>query len=204
MIGISDKQGEMLAFIKEFVAKNGYPPTREEIRTGLNISTKSLVNYHLEALESAALLTRIPNTPRGLKLLTAENGNGATPSQLPNGDSVFEPPPINQEEVIELTYGMVTNNSNLYALKVENNNLQDNSVSDGDIIILQRQPYIQNGEMVVVRLSGQNKTTIQQYHRENGHVRLEATGPNTTPLIVAPDAVEIQGKVVAIIRQVDD
>ena len=68
MIGISDKQGEMLAFIEDFVNQHGYPPTREEIRVGLNISTKSLVNYHLEALEEAALITRIPNTPRGLKL----------------------------------------------------------------------------------------------------------------------------------------
>ena len=68
MIGISNKQGEMLAFIETFVTRHGYPPTREEIKTGLNISTKSLVNYHLEALENAALLTRIPNKSRGLKL----------------------------------------------------------------------------------------------------------------------------------------
>ena len=54
---ISEKQREMLAFIEDFVEENGYPPTYEEIRTGLNISTKSLVNYHLEVLENAALLT---------------------------------------------------------------------------------------------------------------------------------------------------
>ncbi|MBI1877671.1 MAG: hypothetical protein HYR94_05480 [Chloroflexi bacterium] len=56
---ISDKQKQMLAFIENFVGENGYPPTHEEIRAGLKISTKSLVNYHLEALEGAALLPTI-------------------------------------------------------------------------------------------------------------------------------------------------
>ncbi len=59
---ISKKQRKMLAFIEDFVEGNGYPPTHEEIRTGLKISSKSLVNYHLEALASAALINRSPNT----------------------------------------------------------------------------------------------------------------------------------------------
>jgi hypothetical protein len=67
---VSDKQKEMLAFIENFVDRNGFPPTHEEIRVGLNISTKSLVNYHLEALEDAALLSRTPNTPRGIRLVS--------------------------------------------------------------------------------------------------------------------------------------
>jgi repressor LexA len=73
MTGISEKQEEMLAFIQNFVGQNGYPPTYEEIRTGLGISTKSLVNYHLEALEAAQLLTRAPNSPRSIRL----NGHAA-------------------------------------------------------------------------------------------------------------------------------
>ena len=53
---VSDKQRQMLAFIEKFVEDNGYPPTHEEIRVGLDISSKSLVNYHLDALQGAALL----------------------------------------------------------------------------------------------------------------------------------------------------
>lgn len=202
MIGISDKQGEMLAFIESFVAKHGYPPTREEIRTGLKISTKSLVNYHLEALENAALLKRIPNTPRGLQL-TGENGfKKSIPSQLVDLPTP-EIPVLEQDDVIELTYGAVTNNSNLYALKIEKNSVTDEQVSEGDIVILQRQSRVQNGEMVVLRLLKSGKTALKKYYRENGHVRLEAASPKAKPLIVAPNAVEIHGKVVAIIRQVD-
>ena len=192
MIGISDKQGEMLAFIENFVAQHGFPPTREEIRIGLNISTKSLVNYHLEALENAALLTRIPNTPRGLRL-TGEN----------NIDSATEFPILDHEQVVELTYDMVTNNRNLYALKIEGDTMTNAQVDEGDIVILQRQSCAKNGEMVAVRLLEQNETMLKQYYRENGHVRLQPATSSIDSMIVAPEAVEIQGKVVAIIRQVD-
>jgi repressor LexA len=201
MIAISEKQGEMLAFIEDFVVQNGYPPTREEIRTGLNISTKSLVNYHLEALEDASLLTRVPNTPRGLRLACQRE------KRKPSNDLISETtadfPSLDHSQILELTYGMVTNDSNMYALKIENNTMLDAQVSDGDVVILQHQLHTQNGETVVVKLLKHNKTAIKQYYRENGHVRLQSTNPTLKPIIVTPEAVEIQGKVVAIIRQVD-
>jgi len=198
MIGISDKQGEMLAFIENFVTQHGFPPTREEIKTGLSISTKSLVNYHLEALENAALLTRIPNTPRGLRL-NGEN-NHEDKAIL---DPATEFPILDHNQVVELTYNMVTNNRNLYALKIEGDMMSDAQVDEGDIVILQRQSCAKNGEMVAVRLLEQNETILKQYYRENGHVRLQPADSQLDSMIVAPEAVQIQGKVVAIIRQVD-
>jgi repressor LexA len=200
MIGISNKQGEMLAFIETFVTKHGYPPTREEIKTGLNISTKSLVNYHLEALESAALLTRIPNTPRGLKL---NCGNGRTlpkrSNQVIDGDATV----LDHKDVLELTFGMVTNNRNLYAQKAENDTIVDTQTDKGDVVILQRQTFAKNGEMVAIKLVEQDTTKLKRYFRENGHVRLEPVNTATEALIVKPNTVEIQGKVVAVIKQVD-
>ncbi len=202
MIGISDKQGEMLAFIEKFVTENGYPPTREEIRTGLNISTKSLVNYHLEALENAALLTRVPNTPRGLRL-AEENGGPSSPSAQASNNLSGDFAALDHDEVIELTYNMVTNTSNLYALKVEGEAMIDAQVNNGDIVILQRQTHAQNGEMVAVRLLEFGETTLKRYYRENGHVRLQPADINLEPVIASPEAVEVQGKVVAVIRHVD-
>ena len=201
MIGISDKQGEMLAFIEDFVSQHGYPPTREEIRVGLNISTKSLVNYHLEALEEAALITRIPNTPRGLKLsyemAGARNGSGRT-----NHDAILDFPKLNQDDVLELTYGAVTSESNnLYAIKVDGQNISDSEVSEGDIVILQRQAQASNGELVAVRLLRRDEVILKQYFRENGHVRLESVETDLDTVIVSPNGIEVEGKVVAIIRQ---
>lgn len=199
---ISDKQREILAFIEEFVDDKGYPPTYEEIRTGLNISTKSLVNYHLEALENAALLSRSPNTPRGIRLAN-ENDTIRVPlvhEMAANPSITFTE--LDSRAVIELTYDIVPNGQNLYAFKAQGDSLLEALINEGDIVIMQPQTQAKNGEMVAVRLIQQGQTTVRRYYRENGHVRLESDHPGLDPLIVKPDQVDIQGKVVAVIRQV--
>jgi repressor LexA len=148
-------------------------------------------------LEAAALIARIPNTPRGLKLLyKADTDRGMT-------KVVADFPQLDQDDVLELTYGMVTNDSNLYAIKVDRDQIISAEVDDGDIIILQRQAHALNGELVAVRLLKQDEITLKQYYRENGHVRLESVETDLETLIVAPDGVKVEGKVVAIIRQLD-
>lgn len=196
MIHLSDKQEAMLAFIEEFVDENGYPPTYEEIKQGLNISTKSLVDYHLDVLENAAYITRVPNTPRGIRL--KNEGVGV----MRAGNASL--PALSAEEIVELTYDIVTNDNNLYALRVQEGAANhDAFVQAGDIVILQRQPRVDNGDMAAVRLLKEGQTTIKRYYRENGHVRLQAVKENKDPLILKPEAVEIQGKVLAVIRQAD-
>lgn len=198
MINLSDKQEAMLAFIEEFVDENGYPPTYEEIRQGLNISTKSLVNYHLEALESAAVLQRVPNTPRGIRLRSEEFG----PSRPAHREGSTLPP-LNSDEIVELTYDIVTNDNNLYALRVEEAFPDDDFVRAGDIVILQRQPRVNNGEMVAIRLPQAGQTAFRRYYRENGHIKLKPARESLDSMILKPDAVEVQGKVLAVIRQAD-
>jgi repressor LexA len=196
---ISDKQREMLAFIENFAAENGYPPTYEEIRTGLKISSKSLVNHHLDALENAALLRRSPNTPRGIKLRPDT-------VQVPVLGQIAAGPPTDfaapaDPETIELTGDIVPRRDDLYALKVQGNSMIDALVNDGDIVIMQHQLEAENGDMVAVRLLEQNETTLKRFYRENDHVRLQPANPMMAPLFVHPEAVAIQGKVVAVIRQ---
>jgi repressor LexA len=200
MMKISDKQVEMLAFIENFMMQNGYPPTYEEIRTGLDISTKSLVDYHLAVLESANLLTRVPNTPRGIRL----NSEGSHQNGWSNGKNTARLGDLDDKDIIELTFDFVTNESKLYALKVDDETMLDGFVNAGDIVILQHQDCPQNGDLVAVRLAESNQPRFKRYYRENGHVRLlTANNGMPEPIVVAADALEIQGKVVAVIRQVE-
>jgi repressor LexA len=204
MINISDKQEEMLAFIESFVTQNGYPPTREEIRTNLNISTKSLVNYHLEALENADFLRRIPNTPRGIQLIRE---NGIRIDQTVRNSTYqlkLRELEYNDGDILELTYGAVTNGNNLFALKVEGDIIQDETVGQGDILILQNQKQAQDGDLVVVRNLKDGALRLRRYYCENGRVRLESLKAGDEPLLLNAGAVEIQGKVVAIIRQLEN
>lgn len=200
MIQISDKQEEMLAFIENFMRQNGYPPTYEEIRTGLDISTKSLVDYHLEALENAAFIKRIRNKSRGIRLI---NGNGIQ-KQPVHKNSWPSLTRLDEGEILELTYGIVTNGNKLYALKAEGNALADARVRDGDIVILQSQNHAKDGDLVAIRLRKSNRVMLKHYYRENDYVRLQPVKANLKPIIVNAKSVQIEGKVVAVIRQMNE
>lgn len=202
---ISHKQKKMLAFIEDFVGENRYPPTLEEIRTGLNISSKSLVNYHLTALESAALLSRSPNKSRGIRL-AAENDPIRVPFLTPETEAVAEKTDeIDVETAIALTSDIVPCRHDLYALHVPDDSMIDALVNQGDVVILQGQTHAENGDMVAVRLAGQPATLLKRYYRDakSDHVRLESARPDLTPIIVPPEMVKIQGKVVTVIRQIE-
>jgi repressor LexA len=197
---LSDRQRRILAFIEAFAAENGYPPTYEEIRVALGISTKSLVNHHLDALEGAGCLTRVPNTPRGIRLLQSRTFRvprlGKIAAGLPI--SVGDPDP---DDYIELTRDIVAEQEGLYALQVSGNSMIDALVNDGDIVILKHQNEARNGEMVAVWLRDRDETTLKRFYRENGHVRLQPANPSMAALIVHPSVVQVQGRVVAVIRQ---
>ncbi|MFN8453551.1 MAG: transcriptional repressor LexA [Anaerolineae bacterium] len=198
---VSEKQREMLAFIEGYVEQHGFPPTHEEIRVGLNISTKSLVNYHLEALQEAALLSRSPNTPRGIRL---RHDAQTVRVPLMNNLQVASKSayPKNTQEFIELTYDIVPQAQNLYALRVQGDAMLDALVNDGDVVVIQRQVQVKNGDLAAIQLLPQNQTILKRYFCENGRVRLQPVNPKLKPLIVKPEAVRVDGKVMAIIRQV--
>jgi repressor LexA len=197
---LSERQQKIFTFIESFVEENGYPPTYEEIRVALGISTKSLVYHHMDALEGAGYLARMPNTPRGIRLLQSKTFRvpklGIIAAGLPI--SVGDPDP---DDYIELTRDIVAEQDGLYALHVSGNSMIDALVNDGDIVILKHQSDARNGEMVAVWLQDQEETTLKRFYRENGHVRLQPANPTMPPIIVHPSAVQVQGRVVAVIRQ---
>lgn len=199
MKNISDKQAEMLAFIEQFVAERGYPPTYEEIKTGLNISSKSLVKYHLQALENAQLLTRAPNTPRGIQVKTSELAHQLALVDPGAANSDSSMPLLSPADVLELTVNCVPDDSNLFALG--GNIFADEFVNRSDIIILRGQNQAKNGDLVAIRLPKKNQTSLKRYFRENGHVRLQSMSAAGVDVLVKPTDVEIRGKVVAVIRQ---
>jgi repressor LexA len=197
---LSDQQWSMFEFIEGFIEKRGYPPTYEEIREGLGMSTKSLVNHHLSALERAGYLTRMPNSPRSICLAKSRTFRVPKLGYIAAGSpiSFADPDP---DDYLELTRDIVNEQEGLYALQVKGNSMIDALVNDGDIVILKHQSQAHNGEMVAVRLRDRDETTLKRFYRENGHVRLQPANPTMSPLIVHPSVVEIQGRVVAVIRQ---
>ena len=201
MEGLTKRQNEIHSFIDGFVTANGYPPTHEEIRLGLEMSTKSLVNHHLRALESKGLIERQPDTPRGIKLL-----HGLSSFRVPlKGHIAASAEPISfsedDYEEIELTPDIVRRQNGLYALRVKGDSMIDALINDGDIVVMRHQSVAEVGEMVAVRLKDRDETTLKKFYPEGKQVRLQPANPRVKPIFVSRANLEIQGKVMAVIRQ---
>jgi repressor LexA len=202
MKSLSQRQNEIHGFIMAFIGENGYPPTHEEIRQGLEMSTKSLVNHHLRALEKKGFIEREPDTPRAIKLL-----DGLRSFKVPLlGQIAASAEPISfsddHHEEIELTPDIVQQQEGLYALRVNGDSMIDALINDQDIVVMRHQAVAEVGEMVAVRLKDRDETTLKRFYPEGEQVRLQPANPTVSPIFVHPANVEIQGKVMAVIRQV--
>jgi repressor LexA len=209
---LSPRQQAILEFIRAFTDEHGYPPTIREIGKHCNISSTSVVNYNLNKLEQEGLLLRDREVSRGLRLtqeLTTIIGDlirvplvgrivAGEPVPVPGGDSA----PFGADEVIELTRDIVEEHTDLFALQVKGDSMVDAMINDGDIVIMRPHHDVRNGDLVAVWLSDREETTLKRFYREGSRVRLQPANPTMKPIYIEdPSVVEIQGRVVAVVRQ---
>ncbi len=211
---LSERQQRILEFLGEYIEENGYPPSIREIGAASGISSTSVVSYNLRRLEEGGYIRRDREVSRGLRL-TATTRAQMTPEavvRLPllgrivAGEPIPIPAsdfPLMGDETIELTRDILGDPEGLYALQVEGNSMIDALVHDGDIIVMRHQQQAENGEMVAVWLKDREEVTLKRfYQEEGGRVRLQPANPTMTPIYVDdPRLVEVQGKVVMVIRQ---
>ena len=209
---LSERQKKILDFLEAFVRENNYPPTIREIGEAVGISSTSVVNYNLNILEKEGYLTRDKIVSRGLKLgnrSAADRakddivhipllGRTAAGEPIPIPDSDF--PPFGYE-TIELTRGIIGREEGIYALQVRGNSMIDALIKDGDIVLMEYVSNAENGDMVAAWLKAEKEVTLKRLFRENNRIRLEPANTQMRPIYTAPDNVEIQGKVITVIRQ---
>jgi len=200
----SDRQLAILDFIEAFISNNRYPPTYEEIRQGLGLSTKSLVNHHLLALEEAGLIERDRSTSRGLRVTSLITHRVPVVGSIVAGMPVtsFAESVDSATEALMLTSDIVPPQEGLFALRVRGDSMIDAMVSDGDLVIMTPQSFARDGDMVAVRLIDRDETTLKHFYRERDRIRLQPANPSISPIFAHPHNVEVQGKVVAVIRRV--
>jgi repressor LexA len=197
------RQKCVLQFIKRFIADYDYPPTCADIRAGLDLNSTSMVHRDLGALEAAGFIQRTPGVPRGLRIAETDESIFSVPllGTIAAGEPIIFGDPM--YEALTLTRDIVPQQADLYALRVSGDSMIDALVNDGDIVVLKHQREARNGDMVAVRMLDRDETTLKRFFRENGHVRLQPANPTLEPIFVHPSQVEVQGKVVAIVRQLD-
>jgi repressor LexA len=212
---LSERQRGMIDFIRRFTQDKGYPPTIRQIGEAVGISSTSVVNYNLNKLEKDGHLTRDLKVSRGVRLVEAP---GSKPARL--GDLVTVPlagfifasqpvlvgdtPQTASDEAIEITRDLVKDSADLFALRVKGDSMIDAMVNDGDIVVMKKVDRARNGEMVAVWLNDRNETTLKHFYLENGHVRLQPANPTMQPIVIDdPSTVQVQGKVVLVVRQLN-
>jgi len=227
---LKERHKMVLEVIQKYRDKHGYAPSYREICAQTDITSTSMVNYYLEQLEEMGYIERSENISRSIKISEVAQekvdrllGNvkqavqdvsrsltipivgrivASEPIPIPETDfSLFD-----AESNIDIPESLIPFNiqkENLFALEVDGDSMIDAMVNDGDVIIMKPVQEAKNGEMVAVRFKDRNETTLKHFYREGDRVRLQPANPTMDPIYVdSSTEIEVQGKVVLVIRQI--
>lgn len=200
---ITDKQREILEYIKEMILKKGYPPAVREICEAVHLKSTSSVHSHLESLEKNGYIRRDPTKPRTIEIL--DDDFALTRRELVNVPvigTVAAGVPILAEQNIEDYLPIpaeILPNKEVFMLKVKGNSMIEAGIYNGDKVIVAKQPNAENGDKVVALVD--DSATVKTFYKENGHFRLQPENSLMDPIIL--DQVEILGKVIGLFRMMN-
>ena len=229
--GINERHQKILEYLSRRQNKQRYPPSIREIGEATGISSTSVVTYYLKQLEEMNLIERDHNVSRGVRL-NVDNPDlvARTKSAVRNFASgiddllkvpivgrIFASVPIpvpasdfdyfDAETNIQIARSLLSakeKTSELFALEVSGDSMIDAMVSNGDIVIMKKAQTALNGEMVAVWLKDKDETTLKYFYKEDKRIRLQPANPTMQPIYVDnPASLEIQGKVVMVIRKLE-
>lgn len=197
---ITDKQREILEYIKEMILKKGYPPAVREICEAVHLKSTSSVHSHLESLEKNGYIRRDPTKPRTIEIL--DDDFALTRREVVNVPvigTVAAGTPIlaeqNIEDYLPIPAEMLPNKE-VFMLKVKGNSMIEAGIYSGDKVIVAKQPDAENGDKVVALVD--DSATVKTFYKENDHFRLQPENSTMDPIIL--DHVEILGKVIGLFR----
>ncbi|HFD38660.1 MAG TPA: transcriptional repressor LexA [Anaerolineae bacterium] len=207
---LSERQQQILDFLRNFIQEHRYSPSVREIREQLGISSTSVVKYNLDILEQRGLIERNRAISRSIRLVEQLNerlseviqvpllGRIAAGTPIPVPDSDFSP--FGYDTTIELTRDIVKDTRGIYALEVQGDSMIDALINDGDIVLMRHQERVENGEMAAVWLRDREETTLKRFYLEGDRVRLQPANPTMEAMYFPAHNVEVMGKVVCVIR----
>jgi repressor LexA len=206
---LSPKQEQIIDFVTTFLHDKGYPPTIRDIATGCGISSTSVVTYNLNKLEQAGYIHRHSDISRGIKFLTPQQkGEKLVYIPIVGVISAGEPIPVPDtgtvipDDGLEVSEELVRGKQDIYALRVKGNSMLDALIEDGDIVLMDYVSTAENGDMVAVWLKQEQEVTLKRFFAEQNRIRLKPANSQMKPIYTTPDNVEIQGRVVAVIRRI--
>ncbi len=208
MANLSEKDYEILNFIKEELIKNGFPPSVREIGEKVGLKSTATIHARLRKLEEHGKIIRDSSKNRSIKVVGIEEENISKIEYV--SDKYIDVPvygnvaaglPITAIDEVNDTFPLpisYAKNKDLFMLKVSGESMINAAILDGDMIIVSKQPNANNGDIVVALLDNEN-ATVKTFYKENGYIRLQPENDTMEPIIV--DDVKILGKVIGIFRK---
>lgn len=199
---LTERQRDILQFIREFHKERGFAPTHREICDRFGFSSYGTVYKHLSLLEKKGLIRRDWNQKRGVELV--EKPAPETPPgvrELPLFGTIAAGQPIEVERSDETVTvpDRLTSRGENYVLKVRGDSMMDDGILDGDYVIIAKRERAENGEMVVANVNGE--VTLKRLYREGERVRLQPANSMMNPIYASARDVSVQGVVVGLMRR---
>lgn len=198
MQGLTQRQQQVLDFIRESITQRGYPPTLREIGAHMGIRSTNGVNDHLRALERKGYLTREDMKSRALRpkqLGTLDVDDSAQLGDARADAEVIEIPILGRvaagapiladEHVIDtITVGsaMVRGGREVFGLRVSGDSMIDAGIFNGDYIFVRKQNTADRGEIVVALIN--DEATVKYFYPEKDYVRFQPANAQMAPILV--------------------
>jgi repressor LexA len=207
-IRFASRRNQILDFIRRFLDEKGYAPSLREIRRACHIGSMELVQHHLEALERDGYISRNPSTSRSITLGVRERHSvrvpvlgyiaAGQPIAVPQAEAWHQEP----VEAMDLPPEIISATEGVFALIVKGVSMIDALIDDGDVVIMQSVTTVGDGEMAAVWLKEEQEVTLKKVYREpDGRIRLQPANREMKPLFCRPENLEIQGKIIGVIRR---
>ena len=206
MLPLTKRQREILDYLQDFIQQHGYAPSLEEIGRRFGLSSLATVHKHISNLENKGLLTRDYNRSRSIDLVPPKGRlkqamSVNTTMVLPLLGRIAAGQPIEAVQSHEtISLADFVQSKEVYVLEVRGESMQDEHILDGDYVLVERVKTAHNGD-IVVALVDDNDATLKRFYREGDNIRLQPSNVNMKPIIVPAAAVQIQGRVIGVLRK---
>lgn len=228
---LTRKQHELLMFIHERIKESGVSPSFDEMKEALDLASKSGIHRLITALEERGFLRRLPHRARALEVVklpqqatmaAPPKGRGAFQPKVVEGDRPSADPiaandtrdlpilgkiaagtPIeaiqHERDRIQVPETILGAGEH-YVLEVQGDSMINAGILDGDFVVIRKTPTANSGEIVVALVMGE-EATLKRLRRKGASIALEAANPQYETRIFGPDQVQVQGKLVGLIRR---
>ena len=197
---ITQKQSEILEYIKSQILNKGYPPSVRDICSAVNLKSTSSVHAHLESLEKNGYIRRDPTKPRTIEIIDdnfnltrREMVNVPVLGQVAAGEPILAVDNITGYFPIPSEF---MPNEETFILTVKGDSMINIGIYNGDQIVVEKCNTAENGEIIVALID--DSATVKRFYKENGHIRLQPENDFMDPIIV--DHCMILGKVIGLMR----